>query len=271
MSRVAVVTGANQGLGFALVEALAQRLDAGDVVYLTGRDPQRVSEAATRVTCPRAEVRAEPLDVRDGDGVRAFVDALAARHDGADVVFSNAAARLVPGPPSAALVRELVDTNNLGTTRVLRAFAPLMRAGGRLVVVASDYGSLRRLPDHLHGRFDTGAMTLDDVDRAVVAWRDAVLGGRAAGEGWPEWINIPSKVAQVAAVRVAARDANGTFVAAVSPGLVDTGASRALFADMSEAQTPADAAAKLLELALGPPRRDLHGQLVQFGRVVPWR
>ena len=42
MSKVAVVTGANQGLGFALAEGLAQRLDSEDVVYLTGRDAGRV-------------------------------------------------------------------------------------------------------------------------------------------------------------------------------------------------------------------------------------
>lgn len=41
MSKIAVVTGASQGLGFALVEGLAQRLDPSDVVYLTGRDVVR--------------------------------------------------------------------------------------------------------------------------------------------------------------------------------------------------------------------------------------
>ena len=45
MSTVALVTGANQGLGFALAEGLAQRLEPDDVVYLTGRDPERVASA----------------------------------------------------------------------------------------------------------------------------------------------------------------------------------------------------------------------------------
>jgi NAD(P)-dependent dehydrogenase (short-subunit alcohol dehydrogenase family) len=52
VSRVAVITGANQGLGFAPAEGLAQRLASGDVVYLTGRNAERPTDAAAleRVT-----------------------------------------------------------------------------------------------------------------------------------------------------------------------------------------------------------------------------
>jgi carbonyl reductase 1 len=206
MSRIAIVTGANQGLGFALAEGLARQLAPEDVVYLTGRDPDRVRAAAGRISGPRTQVRSEVLDVCDGAAVTAFADALAARHGGVDVVFSNAAARLTPGTPWPELVGPFVETNNLGATRMLRTFDPILRPGGRLLVVASDFGSLRGLPTHLHERFDTDVMTLDDVDATMLAWRDAVIDGRAGEEGWPEWINIPSKVGQVAAVRVLARE-----------------------------------------------------------------
>jgi carbonyl reductase 1 len=274
MGKIAIVTGANQGLGLALAEGLAQRLGPGDVVYLTGRDPERVQAAAARLVRPRAQVRPRVLDVRDGVAVQAFADEVRA----VDVVFSNAAARIDRETPSAELVGPFVDTNNLGTTRVLRHFHPILRPGGRLLVVASALGSLRRIPAPLHGRFDTDAMTLDDVDATMLAWRDAVVDGRAAAEGWPDWINIPSKVGQVAAVRVLARERrdadtqDGTLVAAVCPGLVDTAASRPWFADMSEAQTPQEAAVALLELALDPAVDARHyGELIQFGSVIGWR
>jgi carbonyl reductase 1 len=278
MSKVAVVTGANQGLGFALAEGLAQQLEPADVVYLTGRRPDRVRAAVARIARPRARVRGDVLDVRDGAAVIAFADALAARHGGVDIVLSNAAARLRRGTAWADLVGPFVETNNLGTTRMLRAFDPILRPAGRLLVVASDFGSLRRLPAHLHDHFDTDAMSLDDLDATLLDWRDLVVEGRAAEQGWPEWINIPSKVGQVAAVRVLARERRaadasaGSLVAAVCPGLIDTEASRPWFADMRGAQTPAEAAVAPLRIALERAAEpDFYGELAQFGKVVPWR
>ncbi|MDQ3716858.1 MAG: hypothetical protein M3381_12720 [Actinomycetota bacterium] len=77
-----------------MVEGLAKRLDPSDVVYLAGRDIDRVQAAATRLASPRAEVRAEVVDVCDGPAVDAFASELRARHGQVDIVFSNAAARL---------------------------------------------------------------------------------------------------------------------------------------------------------------------------------
>ena len=277
MNKVALVTGANQGLGFALAEGLAQQLEPGDVVYLTGRDPERVRAAAERVSSPRAVVRGRVVDVRDPAAVAAFAEEVRASYGGVDIVFSNHYQRVMPSDSPAEVVAGYVDTNNLGTTRVLRAFSPLLRSGARLLVVASSLGTLNELPERLHARFDTDAMTLADVDATMLHWRDAVVAGRADEEGWPNFINIPSKVGQVAAVRVLARDRrardlrDGRLVAAVCPGMLDTGASRPWF-DMRGAKTPAEGAVPLLRLALGAqahPR--FYGQLVRFGEVVPWR
>ena len=92
------------------------------------------------------------------------------------------------------------------------------------------------------------------------------------------WLNIPSKVAQVAAVRAVARErraadrAEGKLIAALCPGLIDTDASRPWFADMSRAQTPAEAAAWPVELALSESCDPaFYGELVQFGAVIPWK
>jgi hypothetical protein len=143
--------------------------------------------------------------------------------------------------------------------------------------VASDFGTLGNLPQALRSRFDTDKLTLDELDATMLAWRDAVLAGTANADGWPEWINIPSKVGQVAAVRIVAKQRretdipNGTLIAAICPGLIDTEASRPWFDDMSGAQTPAQAADSPLSLALNPLRPDTYGQLVQFGSVRPWR
>lgn len=273
--KVALITGATQGLGRALAEGLSERLGADATVYVTGRDPDGTARVATELQDSAAQVSAEVVDVGRDTDVQRVAARLAELHGGVDVVFSNAYRRVDPGDDPAGVIAQYVNVNNLGTTRMLRAFAPLMRDGGRLIVVASTVGTLHYLAPILHDRFDA-LDSLDDVDRAVCAWRDAVQDGSWFGEAWPAFINVPSKIAQVAAVRTLARQRRDddrrrdVFLAAVCPGMIDTGASRPWF-DMAGAQTPAQAAGPLLDLALGPaPEPDLYGELVRFGQRLPW-
>jgi NAD(P)-dependent dehydrogenase (short-subunit alcohol dehydrogenase family) len=276
MDRVALVTGATRNLGLALVQGLATRLEPSDTVYLTGPDRERVARALEQLAGARARVRGEVLDVSDRDAVSRVADSLRERHGGVDLVLSNHYRRVDPEDDPAAVIDRYVAVNNLGTTRVLRAFAPLVRDRGKLLVVASTAGSLRALAPVLHHHFEELA-SLDEVDAAVCSWRDAVRQRRAAGQAWPAWINIPSKIGQVAAVRVVARQRRaddlrrGILIAALCPGLIDTGASRP-WLDMSRAQAPAQAAQGVLELALDPsPDPGFYGELVRFGKIVPWR
>ena len=272
-SRTALVTGANQGLGHALVEGLAAGMDPSDRVLLTGRDPERVRAAAAAVPSGGAQVEGRVLDVRDPAAIAALADELGE----VDVVFSNATSRMSPDDDPADQVDAVVETNNLATSRMLRAFTPRLRPGGRLVIVASALGTLDKLEERVRERFVAAAESLDDVDALVTQWREAVHAGRAEAEGFGTWLNIPSKVAQVAAVRAVARErrtadlATNRLVVAVCPGLIDTDASRPWFADMSSAQTPAQAAVWPVELALGATFDPAyHGELVQFGTVLPW-
>ena len=273
-SRTALVTGANQGLGRALVEGLAARMDPGDRILLTGRDPDRVHAAAAATRSAGATVEGRVLDVRDGGAI----DALAAELGAVDIVISNATARMSPDADPADEVDAVADTSNVATSRMLRAFAPRLPPGGRLVVVASGLGTLDKLDERARPRFaDAADGGLDAVDALVAEWRSAVRAGRAEIDGFGAWLNIPSKVLQVAAVRAVAAErraadlADGTLVAALCPGLIDTDASRPWFDDMSEAQTPAQAAVWPVDLVLGTGFDPaFYGELVQFGRVLPW-
>ncbi|MGO9487532.1 MAG: SDR family NAD(P)-dependent oxidoreductase [Solirubrobacteraceae bacterium] len=277
MSRVALVTGATQGLGLALVQRLAASLDSADTVYLTGRDRGRVAEAHGHLASGGgASVETAWLDVSLEDSVAELGAKLRDRHGTLDIVISNAYTRVLPGDRTTEMIDRYVETNNFGTTRVLRTFMPLIADGGTMLVVASTLGTLHYLAPVLHRRFD-GLETLAEVDHQVDRWRNAVHDGSALPEGWPAFINIPSKIAQVSAVRTLAglqREADvprETLLAAVCPGMIDTDASRPWF-DMSGAQTPDQAAGALVELAL---RRtfepSFYGELVRFGAVVPWK
>jgi len=146
-----------------------------------------------------------------------------------------------------------------------------------LIIVASAVGTLDKLDDRVAGRFAQAAEEdLDAVDALVAEWRQAVHDGRAGDDGFGAWLNIPSKVAQVAAVRALARErrdadlAENKLLMALCPGLIDTDASRPWFDDMSSAQTPAEAVRWPAELALSPTFDPaFYGELVQFGKVLP--
>jgi carbonyl reductase 1 len=275
-SRIAVVTGANQGLGRALVEGIASRLSADDRVLLTGRNPDRVTAAVTEISDASAVARVEGrvLNVRERDAITA----LAAELGQVDIVFSNATSRMSPDADPADEIDAVAETNNLAATRILREFAPRLRPGGRLVIVASALGTLDKLSDRIAPRFAEAAeRDLNAVDALVEDWRAAVHDGRAEEEGYGGWLNIPSKVAQVAAVRALARRrrqadlADNKLIMALCPGLIDTDASRPWFEDMSNAQTPAQAAAWPVDLVTSPTFDPaFYGELVQFGKILPW-
>ncbi|MEU9149874.1 SDR family NAD(P)-dependent oxidoreductase [Streptomyces sp. NPDC048417] len=278
ISRIALVTGANQGLGRALVEGLAARLTPDDLVLLTGRDQRRVTDAAVevaRLPGTRARVEGRVLDVTDTDAVARLADELRARYGGVDIVVSNAVARVLPDESQSERADEFIDVSNTATHAILRSFGPVLRPGGRLLVVASSLGTLGHLDPRLHHLFD-GA-TLDQVEYAVESWRSAVHQHTATEAGWPVWLNVPSKVAQVAAVRALAAErreqdlTSGTLIASVCPGMVDTATSRPWFSDYSQAQSPADAAGAVLDLVFADHVDPaLYGELVRFGKPLPW-
>ena len=271
-SRTALVTGATQGLGLALVEALAAQLGTDDLVLVTGRDLGRAERVVLELSGTAARVEARHLDVTDPVSVHSLGEQLGE----VDLVVSNAGARISPDREPVDQVDLLAETNPLGAVRMLREFAPRLRPGGRFLVVASSFGTLGHLDPAVRPQVEA-AVTLDDVEALVQKWRSAVLDGTAEEQGWPHWLNVPSMVLQVSAMRAVAAGrregdlADGTLVAAVCPGLIDTDASRPWFDDMSQAQSPAEAAEAPLRLLLEPLDPATYGELVRFGEVLPCR
>ena len=206
------------------------------------------------------------------------------------VMIHNAAARITPGKKQEQVV-QFLDTNNYGTHRVMKHFGPVVRQYSQqhptFVIVASSFGSLSRLPPKLQDRFQS-VSNLTDLECFLAEYSQQVQDGTDTTRGeWPDWINIPSKIFQVAAMRILATEwkqsssinSNNTvgneepFVVAVCPGLVQTEASRPFFDPVAfaEAPTPQEAAKPIIDLALSPsPTPSFYGKLVQKGKVIEW-
>lgn len=277
MSKVAIVTGANQGLGLALVRNLCQTWGDEGVVYLTARNPQRGEAAVQQLQAEGLSPQFHLLDVTNDESVTTLAGFLKQQHGGVDLVVSNAAARISPTMPPAQQVAQFIDTNNHGTYRVINAFMPLLNDGARFLIVASSFGALQHLPKPLHPKFTGSQLTLEAIEAVMDEYVQLVEAERVVQAGWPEWINIPSKIGQVAAMRVMARMMKAEaarrdiLINAVCPGLVDTAASRPWFADMSSAQSPDQAAVDVIWLATLPAgTKAPYGELIQHRRVIPF-
>jgi NAD(P)-dependent dehydrogenase (short-subunit alcohol dehydrogenase family) len=275
---VMVVTGANTGLGFALVRQLCRQFGPKAIVYLTARHEERGLNAVQQLRQEGLDPVFHLLDVSEPSSVEAFAYYLEQTHHGVDVVISNAAARISPDRSQADQVKNFIQANNHGTYHILQAFRPLLKDNARLVVVASSFGSLRHLNPALHAKFDVEHVSLEDIEQTMEVYGEDVVHQRAAQIGWPDWINIPSKIGQVASMKIFARSmaqeaaTRGILINAACPGLVNTEASRPWFKDMSSAQSPEEAAVDVAWLATLPLGTTApYGELVQHRTLIPWR
>jgi len=142
---VALVTGANRGIGAAIAEGLAER---GYRVLLTARDLQKAAATAAPMRARGLAVDPHQLNVTDMASVAALTERLCTEYGRLDVLVNNAAILNDDGERALTIDLQLVEatlqTNLLGPWRLCQAVIPLMRAqgSGRIVNLSSDYGSL---------------------------------------------------------------------------------------------------------------------------------
>jgi NAD(P)-dependent dehydrogenase (short-subunit alcohol dehydrogenase family) len=143
--RIALITGANKGIGFEITRQLGQ---AGHRVLLGARDAGRGAAAAATLTSEGIEVSVVAIDLTAPKTIAAAVQDIEADHGRLDVLVNNAGiADSGDGPPGEAdidAVRHVFETNFFGALAVTQAMLPLLRrsASARIVNVSSGLGSL---------------------------------------------------------------------------------------------------------------------------------
>lgn len=157
-SPVALVTGANQGVGYQIAKALAKN---GYTVYVGSRNPSNGEKAAAEMG---ANAQAIQLDVTQQPSISAAVAQIQKEQGRLDLLVNNAAIAHA-GQPGRTLeeasadgrattasldeVRTVWETNVFGVIAVTQAMLPLLRqsAAARIVNVSSGLGSLTWLTD----------------------------------------------------------------------------------------------------------------------------
>jgi NAD(P)-dependent dehydrogenase (short-subunit alcohol dehydrogenase family) len=136
--RVAVITGANTGLGYETARALAEH---GAHVVLAVRNLDKGKDAAARITAasPRADVALQELDLTSLDSIRAAARQLRSDHDRIDLLVNNAGVMYTPKSTTKDGFELQFGTNHLGhfalTGLLLDRLLPV--AGSRIVTVSS--------------------------------------------------------------------------------------------------------------------------------------
>ena len=136
--RLAVITGANTGLGFETAQVLAAR---GASVVLAVRDIDKGKRAAARIggTTPGADVIIQPLDLTSLDSIRAAAGELRAQHPRIDLLINNAGVMFTPKQATGDGFELQFGTNHLGhfalTGLLLEQMLPV--PGSRVVTVSS--------------------------------------------------------------------------------------------------------------------------------------
>lgn len=185
---MALVTGANRGLGF---ETTRQLLAAGMTVVMAGRDVPALERA--RVTLDlgvRRRAITVPLDVTS---IRSIDDAARFVRDrvgAVDVLVNNAAVLVFESADALAIpsnaYRQTFDTNVFGVVDVCRAFVPDMgrRRYGRVVNVSSGAGRLATMSTYAPA-YSMSKTALNAFTRQLAAaWRSAGVLVNAVDPGW---------------------------------------------------------------------------------------
>ena len=229
---IAVVTGANRGIGFAIVRQLADR---GVTVVLTARRPAAGATAAAQLAGAALHVDFHALSVTDEASIRALRDHLAAQFGRLDVLVNNAGILTHTDAGgldvSLATVRETLETNTLAPLRMAQMLLPLLQnsPAGRIVNISSGMGALSEME---------GGYAAYRISKAALNAVTGILAAELA--------------------------ASGIAVNAMCPGWVKTDMGGA-----HAARHVSQGAETAVWLALDAPQ-DVTGKFVRDHQVIPW-
>ncbi|KAM0938814.1 putative (+)-neomenthol dehydrogenase [Dioscorea sansibarensis] len=252
--RIAVVTGANKGIGLEIVKQLASN---GIMVLLTARDEKRGTEAAEKLKDSGfSDVVFHQLDVSDSASIASLADFIKTEFGKLDILVNNAAVSgcfvdlqdldsptkesIEQGGVSAfykllaAAVEddekavECLNINYYGTKKVIDALVPLLQlsCSPRIVNVSSAAGKLQCIPGESIRRElrDADGLSEEKLDELLQHFLSDFKAKNLKENGWPTSLSayIMSKVALNALTRILAKKYPKFCINCIHPGFVKT-------------------------------------------------
>jgi NAD(P)-dependent dehydrogenase (short-subunit alcohol dehydrogenase family) len=170
-STIALITGANKGLGFETARQLGQR---GIHVIMAARDAKNGEQAAQKLKAEKLSVEAIQLDVTDEASIANAVKTITSKHGRLDILVNNAGildyqADTGPTTTSVADFKRVFNTNFFGLVAVTQACLTLLKksSAGRIVNLTSILGSIAEHADKNSGIYLKNFSAYDTSKAAV--------------------------------------------------------------------------------------------------------
>ncbi|PZC72817.1 hypothetical protein B5X24_HaOG210534 [Helicoverpa armigera] len=175
--KVAVVTGASRGFGFAIVKGLCKRFDG--IVYLTARDEKSGQAAVKKMNELGLKPLFHQLDVSDRASVQKFADYIKTKHGGFDVLVNNAAIlEWDQVYPTYEAAKRNIDINYKSLLTIEEYLFPLLRDGARVVNISSACGHLSNLKKQKWIRMlQDPDLTIEQINSFVDEYLESVKNG----------------------------------------------------------------------------------------------
>jgi len=279
---VAIVTGSNKGIGFAIVRALCTKFQ-GDV-YLTSRDEARGQAALETLRAEGLHPKFHVLDIGNEDTIVKLRDFIKEKYGGIDILINNAgiAFKQDATEPFAVQAKVTLETNYWANKRACQILFPILNAGARVVNVSSSVGFLGHLTsraapenkakaEELTRILSSPELSEAELDGLMRDFVSSATTGNHQAHGWLNSTYATSKLGWSALSRIQqremARDEREDIVINhVHPGYVDT--------DMSSHKgslTIDRGAESSVFAALLPPQTQVRGDFIWHDcQVLDW-
>ncbi|PVV03381.1 hypothetical protein BB560_002139 [Smittium megazygosporum] len=253
--RLIIVTGANKGLGFELVNQMLLRSKTPTTVISTFRNNelglasvQKLNSAVSAKVKGEVHLDSHQLDITDSNSIGSFVDFLKNKYGKPciDVLVNNAGILVAkPGPdPKGLIAEKTLNTNFFSTIGLTRTLLPFMKDHGRVVSLSSTFSFVPGSPEEVKPQYFFKKFT---EEKSLIEHVDSILEKARAGllkNTFPSPSYCVSKSALSCWTRIISKefssDPRKILFFSVCPGWVktDLGSDRAPLSTVEGIKTP---------------------------------
>lgn len=224
MSKIAIVTGANKGIGREIAIKLCHD---GYKTILACRNADEGQKTIVDFQKLGFDAEYRQCDLSDNSSIKAFVRALCADYEYIDALINNAAIAFKNSDPTSfdKQAKPTVQTNFFGTVQLTQLLIPLLRKSlsPRIVNVASQAGHLRILRSQEKiNIFSSELLKIDELESLMRQFIQDVEYFRHAENGWPNSCYGMSKLGLIAYTKILAREEPNIMTNACCPGFCAT-------------------------------------------------